>query len=354
MSLARLGFALAKPILHSLDAEQAHRLTIAGLKTGLAGSALQTVSPSLSSKLLGLAFPNPVGLAPGFDKNAEVPDAMLGQGFGFVEIGTVTPRPQTGNPKPRLFRLHEDQAVINRMGFNNDGHDMVLKRLEARRNRGGIVGINIGANKDSEDRIADYVLGLRKFSGVASYITINISSPNTPGLRNLQGRDDLLRLLSRLNDMRPAHLPMLLKIAPDLSDDELRDVALACSDQAVDGVIISNTTISRPALLSAHAIEAGGLSGKPLFDLSTRQLSRFYQMTGGRIPLIGVGGIHDAETAWQKIRAGASLIQLYSALVYKGPALVQEICAGLEAKLRAHGLSSLAQAIGTQKGESGK
>jgi dihydroorotate dehydrogenase len=354
MSLARLGFALVKPILHSLDAEQAHRLTIAGLKSGLASSTTPHAFPTLLSNIFGLSFPNPVGLAPGFDKNAEVPDAMLGQGFGFVEIGTVTPRPQSGNPKPRLFRLNEDQAVINRMGFNNDGHAVVLKRLEARRQRGGIVGINIGANKDSEDRIADYVLGLRVFSSVASYITINISSPNTPGLRNLQGRDDLLRLLSRLNDNRPAGLPMLLKIAPDLSPNELQDVAAACANQAVDGVIISNTTISRPALLSRHAHETGGLSGRPLFNLATEQLSQFYRMTGGRIPLIGVGGINDAETAWQKICAGASLIQLYSALVYKGPTLVKDICLGLESKLRAHGFTSLTQAIGFQKGDSGK
>jgi dihydroorotate dehydrogenase len=354
MSLAQLGFSLAKPLLHRLDAEQAHKLTIAGLKTGLAGSTPRQTSLLLSSKLFGLQFQNPVGLAPGFDKNAEVPDAMLAQGFGFVEIGTVTPRAQIGNPKPRLFRLVEDQAVINRMGFNNAGHEVVLRRLEARRNQGGIVGINIGANKDSEDRIADYVLGLARFSGVASYITINISSPNTPGLRNLQARDDLVRLLGQLNDKRKSGLPMLLKIAPDLDTNGLLDVAEACRNGAVDGVIISNTTISRPALKSRHAQETGGLSGAPLFDLSTSQLAAFYKMTGGRIPLIGVGGIGDAETAWRKIIAGASLIQLYSALVYKGPALVQEICSGLGVKLRQHGFSALAEAVGTQKGESGK
>jgi dihydroorotate dehydrogenase len=354
LSLVRLGFALAKPILHSLDAEQAHRLTIAGLKSGLSGSTAPKPSPLLSSKLFGLTFPNPVGLAPGFDKNAEVPDAMLAQGFGFVEIGTVTPRPQTGNPKPRLFRLSEDRAVINRMGFNNDGHDAVLRRLEARRNRGGIVGVNIGANKDSEDRISDYVLGLERFSSVANYITINISSPNTPGLRNLQARDDLLKLLERLNQKRRDKLPMLLKIAPDLEDDGLQDVADACGHEAVDGVIISNTTISRPRLASSLAQEAGGLSGQPLFELSTRKLSQFYKMTSGRIPLIGVGGIQNAETAWQKILAGASLVQLYSALVYQGPALVSDIITGLEDRLRLNNLKTIGEAIGRQKGESGK
>jgi dihydroorotate dehydrogenase len=354
MSFSRLGFAIAKPFLHRLDAEQAHAITIAGLKSGLAGKTSPQNFPNLKTHLFGLNFPNPVGLAPGFDKNAEVPDAMLAQGFGFVEIGTVTPRPQAGNPRPRLFRLSEDQAVINRMGFNNDGHELVLRRLEARRDRGGIVGINIGANKDSEDRIADYVLGLQKFSGVASYITINISSPNTPGLRNLQARDDLLRLLDRLNEKRAAKIPMLLKIAPDLSDDELQDVADACGNDAVDGVIISNTTISRPALISSHARETGGLSGRPLFKLSTRQLATFHKMTSGRIPLIGVGGVSDTETAWAKICAGASLIQLYSALVYHGPALVTDICAGLDAKLRQHNFATLQEAVGFQKGESGK
>jgi dihydroorotate dehydrogenase len=354
MSFSRLGFAIAKPFLHRLDAEQAHAITIAGLKSGLAGKISSQNFLRLKTNLFGLDFPNPVGLAPGFDKNAEVPDAMLAQGFGFVEIGTVTPRPQAGNPRPRLFRLSEDQAVINRMGFNNDGHDAVLRRLEARRNRGGIVGINIGANKDSEDRIADYVLGLQKFSGVASYITINVSSPNTPGLRNLQARDDLVQLLERLNEKRTTKIPMLLKIAPDLGGDELQDVAVACGNGAVDGVIISNTTISRPALASPLAKETGGLSGRPLFELSTRQLAVFYKMTAGRIPLIGVGGVSDTETAWAKICAGAALIQLYSALVYHGPTLVTDICAGLDAKLRQHNFATLQDAVGSQKGESGK
>jgi dihydroorotate dehydrogenase len=354
MNLSQLGFSVVKPLLHKMDAEQAHRLTIAGLKSGVLRCPPFVTSTKLSCNLFGLTFSNPVGLAPGFDKNAEVPDAMLAQGFGFVEIGTVTPLMQSGNPRPRLFRLVEDEAVINRMGFNNEGCEVVMRRLEARRTRGGIVGVNIGANKDSSDRIADYVLGVKKFAGVASYITVNISSPNTPGLRNLQGRDDLLRLLSQLNSVRLRSLPMLLKIAPDLSDDDLGDVAEACADGAVDGVIISNTTISRPSLSSSYAKEQGGLSGKPLFDLSTRTLARFYQMSGGQIPLIGVGGVRDVETAWAKICAGASLIQIYSALVYQGPALVKIICEGLVQKLEAQGLKSLAQAVGIQNEHYGK
>ena len=353
MSLSRLGFSLAKPFLHKLDAEQAHRLTIAGLKTGFAKSCLQQW-PRLETKLFGLSFPNPLGLAPGFDKNAEVPDAMLALGFGYVEIGSVTPKPQAGNIKPRLFRLLEDEAVINRMGFNNDGHASVRNRLEARRHCGGVIGINIGANKDSSDRIEDYVKGISEFGELASYITLNISSPNTPGLRNLQGRADLQRLLDRLNTQRKSSLPMLLKIAPDLSADEMQDIALVCQDGVVDGVIISNTTLSRPALKSRHATETGGLSGKPLHHLSTAQLSLFYRLSKGRIPLIGVGGIHNAETAWAKITAGASLIQLYSALVFKGPALISEICHGLDVKLQEHGLTNIAEAIGIQNGEADK
>ncbi len=354
MKVAHLGFAVAKHVLHRMDAERAHGLTIAGLKTGLIGAGTPQKWPALQTTVFGLAFPNPLGLAPGFDKNAEVPDAVLQLGFGFTEIGTVTPLPQSGNSKPRLFRLPEDQAVINRMGFNNDGHARVRKRLEARKARGGIVGINIGANKDSEDRIQDYVKGIACFSDLASYITINISSPNTPGLRNLQTRGDLQRLLERVSTARQGPLPVLLKIAPDLTLDELQDIAAVCEGGTVDGVIISNTTISRPGLKSAHQKEAGGLSGQPLFNLSTLQLWNFYQMTGGRIPLIGVGGVHDAESAFAKIQAGASLLQLYSALVFQGPLLVSEICAGLNAKLVKLGLKNIQAAVGTQNGEAGR
>jgi dihydroorotate dehydrogenase len=338
MSLVGLGFRLAKPLLHRRDAEEAHLATIRALKMMPPLPALRC-STLLSQKLFGLTFPNPLGLAPGFDKNAEVPDAMLRLGFGFVEVGTLTPLPQVGNPKPRLFRLVEDQAVINRMGFNNEGHWEAHKRL-ARRKRLGIVGVNIGANKDSVDRASDYVAGLAAFSDLADYITINISSPNTPGLRGLQSAQELEHLLKRLNDARAtqARKPaMLLKIAPDLGDAEMQDIAACCSGGAVDGVIISNTSLSRPALASPHAPESGGLSGRPLFHLSTRQLARFHLLTKGTIPLIGVGGIADGETALAKIEAGASLLQLYSALVYKGPALVANIIRSLTKAAQEHG-----------------
>jgi dihydroorotate dehydrogenase len=354
VSLATSGFSLAKPFLHQLDAERAHGLTIAGLKSGLLpGGSMQTF-PNLKTTVFGLTFSNPLGLAAGFDKNGDVPDAILRLGFGFTEIGTVTPLPQAGNPKPRLFRLSEDQAVINRMGFNNDGHVVVRKRLEARRSRGGIVGVNIGANKESSDRIEDYVKGVECFAELASYVAINISSPNTPGLRSLQSLDDLKRLLDRVNKVRPPKLPMLLKIAPDLTHVELEDIAAACAGDAVDGVIVSNTTVSRPDLKSHHSSQTGGLSGRPLFDISTRTLSDFYKMTGGRIPLIGVGGVSDAETAFAKIKAGASLIQLYSGLVFSGPALVTKVCKGLSKKLEELKLNNIKDAVGLQNGGAGR
>ena len=342
MSLANLAFPVLRPLLSALDAETAHRLTIRML-TITPPMAPSISDPKLAVSVFGSRFPNPLGLAAGFDKNAEVPDAMLAQGFGFVEIGTVTARPQAGNPRPRLFRLAEDRAVINRMGFNNEGHAAVLARLNARKGKSGIVGVNLGANKDSPDRIADYVAGIAAFAQAADYVTVNISSPNTPGLRALQSRDELRSLLDRLNEARDREgrrPPMLLKIAPDLSEVELEDVAMCCGGSAVDGIIVSNTTISRPQLASANAQEQGGLSGAPLFDLSTRQLARLYLLTGGRIPLIGVGGIGDSATAWTKIRAGASLLQLYSALVYRGPALVSEILQGLTLKLGAYTLKT--------------
>jgi dihydroorotate dehydrogenase len=350
MSLFNFGFRIAHPLLHGMDAEAAHGLTIKALKTGLAGSS-KTDSPSnLAISCFGLDFENPLGLAAGFDKNAEVPDAMLGLGFGFVEVGTVTPRPQTGNPRPRLFRLSEDQAVINRMGFNNEGHPAVLQRLRRRKGKPGILGVNIGANKDSTDRVSDYVAGIAAFSDVASYFTINISSPNTPGLRNLQSLEELRPLLKRLNEVRQTQqrqVPMLLKIAPDLETEEMQAIADCCMNSAVDGVIISNTTISRPSLHSPHAQEAGGLSGAPLFDLSTRQLARFYSLTKGKVPLIGVGGISNAEQAWSKICAGASLLQLYSALVFQGPELLHEILHGLSRKLAGKKFANLSDAVGS-------
>lgn len=331
MSLASLAFSTLKPVLHALDAETTHDLTIRLLK--IAPVMPPAPDPRLAVKVLGLTFPNPLGLAAGFDKNAEVPDAMLGLGFGFVEVGTVTPQPQSGNPRPRLFRLSEDRAVINRMGFNNQGHAAVLERLRARR-RQGIVGVNLGANKQSTDRIADYAAGIAAFSGVADYLTINISSPNTPGLRALQSRAELAALLERLSvardrqDQRP---PMLLKIAPDLNHEELEDIAACCAAGGVDGIIVSNTTIARPRLASIHAHEQGGLSGSPLFEASTAALAKMRALTQGRIPLIGVGGISDAASAAAKLRAGASLVQLYTALVYQGPGLISDILRGLAA-----------------------
>jgi dihydroorotate dehydrogenase len=347
MSLAAIGFALARPLLHGLDAEQAHRLTIRTLSC-LPAAAPAAPLPQLSQKLFGLDFPNPLGLAAGFDKNGEVPGQMLGLGFGFVEVGTVTPRQQAGNPKPRLFRLVEDHAVINRMGFNNEGHGAVFRRLRARK-QNGVVGVNIGANKDSPDRMADYVAGLAVFAELASYFTINISSPNTPGLRGLQSADELPKLLDRLNGARASFakpVPMFLKIAPDLGDDELLDIAKCCAGGAVDAVIISNTTLSRPALRSSHHSETGGLSGRPLRSLSTQMLARFFLASEGKIPLIGAGGIEDADSAIEKILAGASLLQVYSALVYRGPALISDVLDGLPKLLAARGITSLAEARG--------
>ena len=347
MRIAALSFPLARPLLHALDAETAHGLTIRAL-AALPPGAPAAADPRLAVDAFGLRFPNPLGLAAGFDKNAEVPDAMLGLGFGFTEIGTVTPKPQQGNPRPRLFRLPEDRAVINRMGFNNEGHAGALARLRARARRGGIVGVNIGANKDSEDRIGDYVAGIGAFAEVASYFTVNISSPNTPGLRALQSRAELEQLLARLNAARATQArrpPMLLKIAPDLRDDELEDIAAACGGGAVDGIIVSNTTLSREGLRSAHAAEQGGLSGLPLLALSTRKLARMHVLTAGRIPLVGAGGVHDGPSALLKIRAGASLVQLYSALVYQGPGLVASILSFLAAEVARSG-ESLARLTG--------
>lgn len=349
MTFSRFGFKIVRPLLHCMDAETAHGLTLKALKAGLGGNS-RIISPAnLATTHFGLNFENPLGLAAGFDKNAEVPDAMLALGFGFVEVGTVTPRPQEGNPRPRLFRLSDDQAVINRMGFNNEGHATVLQRLQRHKHRSGIVGVNIGANKDSTDHISDYVAGINAFSDVASYFTINISSPNTPGLRNLQAAEELRPLLKRLNEARQTQkqqVPMLLKIAPDLQADEMKAIADCCMNSAVDGVIISNTTVSRPVLRSKSSSESGGLSGLPLFDLATHQLAKFYLLTEGEIPLVGVGGISNADQAWTKICAGASLLQLYSALVFQGPALVQEILNGLSRKLIQNKMQNLSAAVG--------
>ncbi len=342
-------YSIAGPLLRFLDAETAHNMTIAALKGGFNPFTAPAGEPNLPVELFGLTFPNPVGIAAGFDKNADVPDAMLAMGFGFAEVGTVTPLPQDGNPQPRLFRLEQDRAVINRMGFNNEGHAAVKAKLAARAGRGGIVGVNIGANKSSNDRIADYTKGLEVLHEFASYMTINVSSPNTPGLRGLQSRGELEDLIGRLHETRShlaSEVPLLLKIAPDLGEDEMDDIAAVCLDTGVDGLIISNTTISRPALRSKGADEQGGLSGDPLYELSTIVLAKIHQRTGGRLPLVGVGGIASGDSAWEKIRAGASLIQLYSSLIFEGPGLIIRIRRNLARKLAQHGYASVTAAAG--------
>jgi dihydroorotate dehydrogenase len=339
---------LATSILRGVDAEDAHRLAILGLKLKL-GPKGPKDDPILATELAGIALPNAVGLAPGFDKDAEVFAPMLRAGFGFVECGTVTPQPQAGNPRPRLFRLTEDRAVINRMGFNNQGLEAFAGRLGAR--GPGVVGANIGANKDSADRIGDYLTGLKWLWGLASYFTINVSSPNTPGLRALQTKDALEELLGRLAETREAlppvgGAPMFLKVAPDLEDGEVETIVETCAANGLAGIIVSNTTVSRPALVSASSQEAGGLSGAPLMALSTRVLGAFAQASAGRLALIGVGGIATGADAYAKIRAGACAVQLYSALVYEGPGLVTRIKRDLAARLRADGFASVSAAVG--------
>jgi len=340
-------YSLLRPLIHALDAETAHRATIGALKL-MPPRRLPEFPDSLAVEVAGLRFPSPVGLAAGFDKDAEVPDAMLGLGFGFVEVGTVTPLPHAGNPKPRLFRLAEDQAVINRMGFNNAGQAAALERLR-KRTRRGIVGVNIGANKDSADRIADYVTGVKAMSGVADYLTVNISSPNTPGLRGLQDEGALGELLSAVRDARvPGGPPVFLKVAPDLGDGDEARIVRAAIDHRIDALIVANTTVSRPALKSRFAGEAGGLSGAPLKPLALDALRAFRVASGGAIPLIAAGGIASAADAWARILAGASLVQLYSALVYEGPGLARRIVDGLADLLRAGGMASISEAVGSE------
>ncbi|MBX9898389.1 MAG: quinone-dependent dihydroorotate dehydrogenase [Qipengyuania sp.] len=344
-------FRLARPALFALDPERAHRLTIAALK---AAPLLPRAAPGpLSVDLAGLRFPNPVGLAAGFDKDAEVPDAALGLGFGFVEVGSITPLPQAGNPKLRLFRLAEDRAVINRMGFNNGGAAAAARRLAARHGRGGIVGVNLGANKDSADRIADYAATARAMAPLASYLAVNVSSPNTPGLRALQDEGALRELLGAVIDARAgkcggAGPPIFLKVAPDLEPGDIDAIARIAVETKLGALIVSNTTITRPPLRSRHAGESGGLSGAPLRDLALQRLRDFRQATGGAVPLIGVGGIASADDAWQRIRAGASLVQLYSALVFEGPGLVRRMVRGLDKRLRRDGFGSIAEAVGSE------
>jgi dihydroorotate dehydrogenase len=341
-------YSICRPLLFRIPAEPAHRLTIAALAAAPRGSSAAP-QPLLCQRVAGLVFPNPVGIAAGFDKNGEVPDALLGLGFGFVEAGTVTPRPQEGNPKPRLFRLVEDNAVINRMGFNNAGAAVVAKRLAARKSKPGVVGANIGANKDSADRVADYAAMTRIMAPLASYLTINISSPNTPGLRALQDPAALADLLDAVIDARGSlQTRLFLKLAPDLTSTDIDAICKIALDKQLDALIVTNTTITRPALRSPLAGEAGGLSGEPLRALSLQVLRDFRSATGGAIPLIGVGGIASADDAWERICAGASLIQLYSALVFRGPGLVRQIVDGLAKRVSAEGMSSIAEAVGSE------
>lgn len=354
-----IGFfeRLSRPFLHRLDPEDAHGLALRALQLAPEWASLPGAGkddPRLQVRAFGLNFPNPVGVAAGFDKNAQVPDALLRLGFGFVETGSVTPRPQGGNPRPRIFRLSADHAVINRLGFNNEGAAMVLKRLAARVAKGGIIGINIGANRDSTDRGADYVKLVEAFAPVVSYITVNVSSPNTPGLRNLQEAKSLNELLARVIDAREkvrAHAgptPILLKIAPDLTLADLDDLVGVARERAVDGMIVGNTTLSRPPSLQERekSMEQGGLSGRPLFPLSTRMLAETYVRLEGAMPVIGVGGIDSGEAAVAKLRAGAALVQLYSGLIFQGLSLLTQIKRSLIAALDEDGHEKLGDLVG--------
>jgi dihydroorotate dehydrogenase len=353
--MALSAYRALQPLMRAVSPETAHGLAIQALKARLVPAERGADDPVLASRVWGLDFPNPVGLAAGFDKNAEVMEPMLALGFGFVEAGTVTPRPQPGNPKPRLFRLDEDSAVINRLGFNSRGLGPFVERLKRWRAGGhrGIVGANVGKNRDTQDAAADYVAGIEAVCGLADYLVCNVSSPNTPGLRALQAREPITELLRRVLDARrrcapgAKQPPLLAKVGPDLDDDELRDIAEVAVACGVDGLIVGNTTVTRPAVLrSRYAGEAGGLSGKPLLALSTRCLARAYQLTGGRLPIIGCGGIASGADAYARIRAGASLVQLYSALVFHGPALVATVKRELAERLRADGFRCVAEAVG--------
>jgi len=345
--MGRLFQALGRKVLFSLDPEDAHGLSIRALRSGLVPGCAPQNDHALRVTVAGLSFPNPLGMAAGYDKNAEVPDALLKLGFGFAEVGTLTPLPQTGNPRPRIFRLVEAHAVINRLGFNNEGHEAAFQRLSERRAPSGIVGVNIGANKDSTDRVADYVAGIRKFHAVASYFTVNISSPNTPGLRDLQARESLRELLGIVLETRDSQRgvkrPVFLKIAPDLPETSLDDIAAEIAQHPLDGLIISNTTLSRAGLKGdRNAREAGGLSGAPLFNRSTIVLAKMRQRVGAELPLIGVGGVDSAASAIAKIRAGADLVQLYTGMVYAGPGLAGKIVNDMSAALKRDRITTIA------------
>ena len=345
-------YSLIRPALFLLDPERAHGLAIAALKLLPPGKPAPVGGP-LAISVAGLSFPNPLGMAAGFDKNAEVPDALLGVGFGFAEVGSITPLPQAGNPKPRMFRLVEDRGVINRLGFNNEGADAALRRLTRRtgqsQGKPGIVGINIGANKDSADRIADYVAMTKVMAPLASYLAVNISSPNTPGLRALQDEAALTGLLDAVLAARgPSQVPVFLKVAPDLTPADIDAISRIAIDKGLAALIVSNTTISRPPLRSRYAGESGGLSGAPLRELAQQRLRDFRKASGGAIPLVGVGGIASAEDAWARIRAGASLVQIYSAMAFDGPDIARRIVGGLERLMKRDGFASIAEAVGSE------
>ena len=354
-----LVWGLGRRALFQLDAETAHNLSIEGLKTGLLPACRSAKNPKICQTLHGLTFENPIGLAAGYDKNGEVPDAILRLGFGFSEVGTVTPRPQAGNPKPRIFRVPSHEGVINRLGFNNQGHARVEARLKKRMHREGIVGINIGANKDSEDFVADYEAGIERFYPHASYFTMNISSPNTPGLRNLQAGEALKTLLERTlerAEQQSASLgksvPIFLKLAPDVSEEEMDEIAPIINGSALNGVIISNTTIRRDLIEGArNANEAGGLSGKPLFAFATKRLAQMKQRLREDLTLIGVGGVTSTQTAMDKLEAGADLVQVYSGLIYEGPKLAHRIANELPAYLDRVNAAHLGDIIGTKTDE---
>lgn len=346
-------YALAWPLIRRIDPEEAHRLVLKALDWGLGPKAPADAHPALRMSLWGLDFPNPVGLAAGFDKNARVFEHLLAMGFGFVEVGGVTPRPQEGNPRPRVFRLEEDLAIVNRMGFNNEGMDVAADRLAARR-RPGIVGVNLGKNKETVDAARDYAALVERFAPLADFLTVNLSSPNTPGLRALQGKAPLLDVLAAALEARRKATkpgakspPLFLKIAPDLTPAERADIIEVALETKIDGLVVSNTTIERPPTLeSEFRRESGGLSGRPLFNPSTQLLGKIYKLSDGKIPLIGVGGVSSGAAAYAKIRAGASLVQLYTALVYRGPALVSWILDDLAERLERDGFKTLAEAVG--------
>jgi dihydroorotate dehydrogenase len=339
-------YPFIRPFAFALDAEAAHRLTVRTLRL-MPPHRPPALPSSLRTRVAGIDFPSPVGLAAGFDKDAEVAEQMLSLGFGFVEVGTLTPRPQAGNPRPRLFRLAEDRAVINRLGFNNRGQPAAFARLLDCTHMHGVIGVNIGANKDSADRIADYASGVRAMSRVARYLTINISSPNTPGLRDLQDEGALDELLAAVAEARSTK-PVFLKVAPDLGEVDPERIVKAAIDHKIDALIVSNTTVSRPPLRSRHRGEAGGLSGAPLKPLALDALRRFRSASAGQIPLIGVGGIASADDAWERIRAGASLVQLYTAMVYEGPGIALRIARGLAERLKRDRFANIAEAVGTE------